>query len=168
MGVSGLEGAHGMAGDASGMGGASVLPEVDPLPGAQEQASFIDAETEGLTGQCRADVGRHVVKTLIVVAITVAMACGGHGAAAILGDNRIHPALQVLKHSGIGVFVNGQAGARVQTGQMQHSPLQSRASQPGVQSFIESGEAAAWCGDLQLFETLIEGHWPGVGWALQF
>jgi len=45
----------------------AVLPKVDRLPGSQQQSSPLKRLAEAGAGQGRADVGRHVVRTLVVM-----------------------------------------------------------------------------------------------------
>ena len=56
-----------VAGDCSGVSSAAVLPEVNGLPGAQQQLSVTDTQAEGLAGERGSDVGRHVIGPFVVM-----------------------------------------------------------------------------------------------------
>ena len=46
-----------------------VLPEIDRLPGAEQQPPSSERQGEGGAGEGRADMGGHVIGALVVVAI---------------------------------------------------------------------------------------------------
>ena len=48
---------------------AAVVPEIDRLPGAKHQSGAIEGERQAGGGKGGADVGRHVIRALIVVGI---------------------------------------------------------------------------------------------------
>ena len=119
-----------MAGDRSGVSSAAVLPEVNGLPGAQQQLASADAQAQGLAGERGSDVGRHVIGSFVVMEIT-----------AVFWNGIGHPCIQVLQHPWISVLVDREAGAGVQTGEMQNALIQSRAADPSVQPTVQTGEA---------------------------
>ena len=47
-----------------------MLPEIDRLPGAQEQSAVVNTQAHGLGGECCADMGWHVAITFVVVQVT--------------------------------------------------------------------------------------------------
>ena len=87
------------------------------------------AEAQGLAGERRSDVGRHVISSFVVMEIT-----------AVFWNGIGHPCIQVLQHPWIGVLVDGEAGAGVQAGEMQNALVQTRAADPGVQLPVQSGD----------------------------
>ena len=101
-----------MAGDRSGVSSAAVLPDVNGLPGAQQQLPPADAQVQGLAGERGSDVGRHVISSFVVMEIT-----------ALFRNGIGHPCIQVLQHPWICVLVDREAGAGVQTGEMQNCLL---------------------------------------------
>ena len=114
-----------VAGDRSGVSSAAVLPEVNGLPGAQQQLAPADAQVQGLAGERGSDVGRHVIGSFVVMEIT-----------AVFWNSIGHPCIQVLQHPRISVLVDREACTGVQTGEVQHALLKARAPDPGVQSTI--------------------------------
>jgi hypothetical protein len=115
----------------------------------------IDAQGEGLGGECRTDVGGHVVITLVIVQIGAALAVAVQGTAAILRDHRIHPGLQIRQNPGIGVLIDGQTAAGVQAAQVQHAPLHASGTNPTVEFPVERGEAWAVGRNLDLVQVLL-------------
>ena len=107
-----------------------MFPEVHGLPGAQQQLASTHAQAEGLAGECCSDVGRHVIGSFVVMEIT-----------AVFWNGIGHPCIEVLQHPWIRVLIDREAGAGVQTCEVQHALVEARAPDPGVQSCIETGEA---------------------------
>ena len=150
-----------MAGDASWAAVGSVLPEVHRLPGAKEQLSVLNAQGQRLTGQRGADVCGHVVVAFVLMPITGSVALAVERASAVLGNGGIHPGVQVVEDPWIGVFINGEAGAGVQTGEVHHAQMNSTTADPGVEFFVEPGESCPRGADHQLMKHLIHGDlWP--------
>ena len=69
----------------------AMLPEIHRLPGAQQQATVLNAERHGLAGECRSDVRRHVVIAFIVVEVTATLTLGICWPSPVLRDNSLHP-----------------------------------------------------------------------------
>ena len=110
-----------MAGDCSGVSSAAVFPDVHVLPGAQQQLSSTDAQAEGLAGQCCSDMGRHVIRSFVVMQIT-----------AVFWNGIRHPCIKVLQNPWISVLIDRQACTGVQTRQVQNGLFKARAADPGV------------------------------------
>jgi len=138
-----------------------MLPEIHRLPLSEHQTTVVHAQRQGLTGESSADMGRHVVIAFIVVEVTAALAIAIAWTFAVIGNNRLHPGVEVFENPRIGVFVDGEAGARVQTGEMQHPQLNVSAADPAVELFVQAREALAWSGDHQLIQNLVHGHVVG-------
>ena len=136
-----------VAGDRSGVSSAAVLPEVNGLPGAQQQLSVTDTQAEGLAGERGSDVGRHVIGSFVVMQIT-----------AVFRNGIGHPCIEVLQHPWISVLVDREACAGVQTGEIQHALLKARAPDPGVQSSVQAGEALPRGLDRNLMQDLLHAH----------
>ena len=124
-----------------------MLPEVNGLPGAQQQLPPADAQVQGLAGERGSDVGRHVISSFVVVEIT-----------AVFWNGIGHPCIQVLQHPWIGVLVDGEAGAGVQAGEMQNALVQPRAADPGVQPPVQPGEAPPRGLNCDLMQDLLHTH----------
>src|SRR6185369_3856314 len=77
----------------------AVLPEVDPLPGAETEVAVQDGDGERGGGEGRLDVRGHVVRPFGSV--------GVEGIA--LGDEAVEPGLQVAAGRRVGVLLDGQA-----------------------------------------------------------
>jgi hypothetical protein len=86
-----------------------------------------------LAGQSGADVGRHVIDTLVVMDVRTTF-----------WHHVCHPSLEVLKNPWIRILINGEAGACVETGEMQYPLMQTSGTQPGIQWPIDPGEASSW------------------------
>ena len=102
------------------------------MPGAQQQLSSTDAQAEGLAGECGSDVGRHVIGSFVVMEIP-----------AVFRNGIGHPCLKVLQHPWISVLVDREACARVQAGEVQHTLVEPRAADPGIQPTVQTGESPA-------------------------
>jgi len=150
-----------VAGDPALVGNRPVLPQVDALPHAHQQATLLDAQAQGLAGQGRADVGGHVVIALIVMGIANPVAKAIGGAVAVLGNQRIHPGGQVVEHSRVRVLVDRQAGTGVQAAEVQHAQVDVRYGNPLVELAIEPGEALAMGAHLQVMQDLLHGRRVG-------
>ena len=72
-------------------------------------------------------------------------------------NNRIHPCRQIPQHPGVSVLVDRQAGAGVQTGEVQHSQVDACCPDPAVQLLVQAGKALPPSRDLQLVEGLFHG-----------
>jgi hypothetical protein len=93
----------------------------------------LNTQAHGLTRQSGADVGWHVISTLVVMDVRTTF-----------GHHVCYPILEVLKNPWIRILINGEAGACVETGEMQHTLVQTSGSQPGIQWPIDPGEASSW------------------------
>jgi hypothetical protein len=89
-------------------------------------------------------MGGHVVVAFIVMQVTGAFAITVDRAFAVLRHKGIHPCLQVLENTRVSVFVDRQAGAGMQTGQVQHTLCDAGSSDPSVQRFVQPREARAF------------------------
>ena len=107
-----------------------MLPEVHGLPGAQQQLSSTDAQAEGLAGECCSDMGRHVIRSFVVMEI-----------AAVFWNGIRHPCIQVLQNPWISVLVDREACARVQAREVQYALVKACVADPGVQPTVQTGEA---------------------------
>ena len=82
---------------------------------------MLHAQRQGLTGECSADVSGHVVVALVVVLVARALTQTIKRALAVLGHDRIHPGTEIVEDPGVGVLVDGEACAGVQTREVQHA-----------------------------------------------
>jgi hypothetical protein len=146
-----------VAGDPAPVGDRSMLPQVNPLPHPEEQSAAFHAEGHGLGGECRTDVGRHVVVALVVVEVAGAVALAILRTEAILWDHGIHPCRQIAQHPGVSVLVDRQACAGVHARQVQHAQVDAGGCDPAVELLVEADEALPMRGDLQLVEGLLHG-----------
>lgn len=153
-----------VAGDPALVGDRPVLPQVDALPHANQQAAVLDAQAQSLAGQGRADVGGHVVIALVVMGIAQPFAKAIEGAVAVLGNECIHPGRQIVQHPRVRVFVDRQAGTGVQAAQVQHAQVNAGCGNPLVELGIQPGETLAMGAYLQLMQGLLHGR--RVGWAM--
>ncbi len=135
-----------------------MFPEVHRLPHAQQESSLIHTQGHRLRRQRSADVSRHVIWTLVIVPIAVTPTVPICRTPTILRNNRFHPGRQVLKHPGVSVFIDGQARAGVQTGEVQHTLIETGASNPGIELLIQSGETRSRRSQLQDMQTLHQIH----------
>lgn len=81
----------------------AVLPQIETLPGSQNEATVGDRNLLGGARDRRADMGGHIVGAFRVVDI----------AAAVLGDKLGEEIIQVAQHIGVGVFLDDQTGRGV-------------------------------------------------------
>src|SRR5262249_14057213 len=77
----------------------AVLPEVDPLPGAEHQAAPDDRDREGDTGEGRLDVRGDVVGTFRRWRV----------GRVVLGQEALEPGLEIALRRGIGVLLDHEA-----------------------------------------------------------
>src|SRR5690606_3265650 len=89
--------------DATPVRGAAMLPQVDPLPGAEREPPVEYRDRERGGGEDRLDVGRHVVRPLRRM----------REVAVALRHEAVEPLLEVMARARIGVFLNGEAGGGV-------------------------------------------------------
>ena len=82
-----------------------MLPEIDPLPGAEGERAAGHGEGEVGIGQDRAHVRRHVVGPFV----------GVLEQAVAIGDEARHEGLEIAAHGRVGVLAQDQRGARVVT-----------------------------------------------------
>lgn len=82
-------------------------------------------------------MGRHVVVAFVIVQIGEALSLSVGGSTSILGNHGVHPGLQILQDARVGVLVDGEAGTRVEAGEVENTLLDSCASNPGIQQFIQ-------------------------------
>jgi hypothetical protein len=146
-----------VAGDSPPLWFRPVLPQVNPLPNPKEQFPAIKTQRQGLGGEGRTDVGRHVVVTLVIVSIAGALAVAVEGTTTILRDHRIHPGLQIRQNPGIGVLIDGQAAAGVQAAQVQHASLHASGTNPVVEFPVQAAEAWAVGRNLDCVQVLLHG-----------
>src|SRR4051812_26912247 len=78
---------------------ATMLPEVDSLPGAEREAALDDGNADGSLGERRLDVRRHVIRAFGVVLIE----------RIAFRHEPIQPALEILLRRGIGIFLDDEA-----------------------------------------------------------
>ena len=138
-----------------------MLPEIDRLPGAQEQSSVVNTQAHGLGGECCADMGWHVVITFVVVQVTATSTVWSARPSSVLRHHGIHPGRQVFEDPWIGILIDGQAAAGVQAGEMHHPGDQSGLVHALIQLLVQGGETRSARFDLQLRQQLIQRHAMG-------
>jgi hypothetical protein len=78
-----------------------------------------------------------------------------------MGDLRnhgLHPGRQVIENPRIGILINGQAAAGVESTQMQDALSQARGANPAVQLRVDAQEPLAAAVELELLERLLQAH----------
>ena len=88
------------------------------------------------------------------------------GTSTILWNNRVHPGRQILQHPWVGVFVDGEAAAGVETGEMQNPGVDASGRQPLIQLWIEARETLAMGLERELLQHLLHGHGGGLSVVL--
>ena len=99
---------------------------------------MINAEGYGLTCQCCSDVGWHIIITFVVMGIETTPAFTIDRTFSVLWYDSVHPGLQVFEYAWIGILIDCEAGAGVQTSEMQHACFDGRFGDQVVQAFVES------------------------------
>jgi hypothetical protein len=110
-----------------------VFEDIEALPGAQHHAAVLERDRQLGLGQRRADMGRHVVRSLVGMAIErVALR---HQPAEI-GD-------QVALHIRIGIFLNDQRGGGMAAEHGEKPVAQAGRAQPADDPVGDVGQVAA-------------------------
>ena len=135
-----------------------MLPEIDRLPGAQEHSAVVNTQAHGLGGERCADMGWHVVITFVVVQVTATSTVRSARPSAVLRHHGIHPGRQIFQDPWIGIFIDGEAAAGVQAGEMHHAVDQSGLAHALIQLLVQGSEARSVCVDLQVRQPLIQRH----------
>ena len=135
-----------------------MFPEIDRLPCTQQQSAVVNTQAHGLGGECCADMGWHVVITFVVVQVTSTPAVWSARSSSVLRHHGIHPGLQIFQDPWIGVFIDGEAAAGVQAGEMHHPGHQTGLVHPLIQLSVQGGETRSVRVDLQLRQQLIQRH----------
>jgi len=129
-----------MEGDGAGMGGATVFPEIDSLPGAEGKAASVDGKGEVDGGKGGADMGGHVV-----------IALGGVNEKWVaVGNEAGEEGFQIAPDIGVGIFLNEERGGGVAEVESDEAGLKAVFGEPGGDLVGEVVEAAAAGGDGQL------------------
>ena len=100
-----------MGGDLAQVRGAAVLEQVDALPGSERHPAADNRDRQTDRGQSGADMGRHVVRPLVVVGI----------AALVLGRQELEERLEIVAHRRRGVLLDQQRRRGMTTEQGQQS-----------------------------------------------
>ena len=116
-----------------------MLPEVNPLPGAEYEAAVCYRDRQMHPRQYRADMGRHVVRPLLMVAIAL-------GAA--VGRKPIKGVLEIEPHIWVGVLLNGQRSRAVLTKQGEQSNLYLLGADPVGK--VRGDRIQAWAGCIKI------------------
>lgn len=104
----------------------AVLPQVDRLPGSQEQSSPLKRLAEAGAGQDRADVGRHVVRALVVMHISPQFTVAAQRLDPLHGHQGPQIGGQVGQHGRFGILVHRQRRAALQAGDHGDAGIQAR------------------------------------------
>src|SRR5690606_33913868 len=80
-----------------------MLPEVDPLPGAEREATVSHGNVEAYRGERALDVRRHVIGPLVCMPEP----------RGVLGNELVEELLEILTRGGIGVLLDAEARGRV-------------------------------------------------------
>ena len=78
----------------------AVLKQIHALPGTERHTAALDGDGKLGEGERRADVCRHVVRSLHGVAVQ----------AAVLRHQAVKESVQVVDHVRVGVLLNGERG----------------------------------------------------------
>ena len=135
-----------------------MFPEIDRLPGSQQQSPVLNAEAHGLGGERCADMGWHVVITFVVVQVTATSAIRSARPSPVLRHHCIHPGRQIFENPWVRVFIDGEAATGVQAGEMHHAVDQSGLAHALIQLLVQGSEARSVCVDLQVRQPLIQRH----------
>ncbi len=76
----------------------AMFPNVNPLPGSEDEATIGDRDGFGGVGERGADVGGHVVSAFVIVGVGI-----------ILGDETMEKGFEVFEDARIGVFLDEEA-----------------------------------------------------------
>lgn len=139
-----------------------MLPEVNGLPGAEQQAAPLKAQAQARAGEGRADVGRHVIRSFIVMHVGAQGALAAQRPHALGWHQGLQEGREVDQHPGIGIFVDREGATGVKAGEHRQA-----CAEPGCTNFLietrgEVGEALAPSRDLQMAEPLLQhGSRPG-------
>lgn len=106
-----------MQAELAAMGLGTVLPEVHRLPDPEPEASALEGEAEAGGGEGGADMGRHVVGSLVIVSIGAQAALAADRPDALGGDQGPQVGGEILQNPRIGIFVHSQAAAGMQAGE---------------------------------------------------
>jgi len=133
-----------------------VLPEIDGLPGAEQQPTISERQGEGGAGEGRADVGGHVIGALVVVAIGAQFAPAADRSHPLLGHQGLQVGGQIDQHPRVGVFVDGQRTRGVQTGQVGQAIGQPAGPDLPIKGGADVGEAFAPGVEAELVQALAQ------------
>ncbi len=133
-----------------------MLPEIDGLPGADHQPPAPERQGEGGAGEGRADVGGHVIRALVVVAIGAQFAPAADRSHPLLGHQGLEVGGQIQQHPRIGVLVDGERTGGVQTGQVGQAGGQPAGPDLPVEGGGDVGEAFAPGVEAELVEALAQ------------
>jgi hypothetical protein len=104
---------------------AAMLPEIDGLPGAEQEATLAEGQTQMGAGQGRADVGRHVVGPFVGMAIGAELAQAADWANPLDRSQGLQVSRQIDTHLGVGIFVDGEAARGVHACQVEQTKLKA-------------------------------------------
>lgn len=135
---------------------APVLPEINSLPGAEQQSTVLKRQAELAGGEGRTDVGRHVVGPFIGVDVGAQVAPAAHRPDALFGHQGPQVGREVAQHPRIGVLIDREAAGGVQTHQVEQAELQAAGGDAGVQPGGEIGETLPGGLNLQGLEALAQ------------
>ena len=93
------------------LGPGPVLPEIDSLPGADQQTPASEGQGEGGAGEGRADVGGHVIRAFVVVAVRAQFAPTADRSHPLLGHQGLEVGGQIHQHPRVGVLVDSERAA---------------------------------------------------------
>ena len=138
------------------LGPGPVLPEIDGLPGAEQQPTSSERQGEGGAGEGRADVGGHVIRALVVVAIGAQLAPAADRSHPLLGHQGLEVGGQIDKHPRVGVLVDRERTGGVHTGQVGQASGQPAGPDLPVKGGADVGEAFATGVEAELVQALAQ------------
>jgi len=138
----------------------AVLPQVDRLPGSQQQSSPLKRLGEAGAGQGRTDVGRHVVRALVIMHVGLQLTLSAQRLHPLHGHQGPQVGGQVGQHAWVAILVHGQRRAAVQAGDHSDAGVQAAGADLGVEGGGDVGEALTPGLQLQRLQVLTHPHRP--------
>lgn len=138
------------------MGPGPMFPEIDGLPCSQHQTAAVEAQLKTGAGEGRADMGRHVVLSFIVVHIGAQGTLATEGPNPFLGHQGLEIGRQVLQHPGISIFIDGEGAAGVQATDERLPRTQTTGADLPIEGCGEIGEPFPARVHLQMAQKLLQ------------
>src|SRR5579863_3588137 len=120
--------------DLARMGLSAMLENIDSLPGSERQRAADDRDREADAGKDGSNMRRHVVRTLVGMAVTDW----------VFRDDLSEVALKVRANRGSGVFLDQERGRGVPAEQSQQAHLDRLAAEPARDAAGDFQKSAPW------------------------